>query len=48
MLLLDIVDEEGSFYFSIEAEFVSPVYVHITLATNTDGESPSFAQLLQC
>ena len=44
----DIVDEEASFQFSPEAEFTSPLYVHITLATNTEAESPCFKQTLQC
>ena len=44
----DIVDDEGSFQFSPEAEFTSPSYVHITLATDTEAESPYFAQMLQC
>ena len=45
---VDIVDDEGLFQFSSEAEFTSPLYVHITLATDSEAESPYFAQLLQC
>ena len=44
----DIVDDEISFQFSSEDKFTSPLYVHITLATYTEAESPCFAQLLQC
>ena len=39
----DIVADEGSFQFSPEAEFTSPLYVHITLAANTETESPHFS-----
>ena len=35
---VDIVDDEGSFQFSPEAEFTSPLYVHITCATDTEAE----------
>ena len=45
---VDNVNDEGSFQFSPEAEFTSPLYVHITLGTDTEAESPCFAQLLQC
>ena len=31
-----------------EAEFKSPFYVHITLATDNKAESPCFAQLQPC
>ena len=44
----DIVDVEGSSQFSLEAEFKSFLYVHITLATETEAESSCFVQLLQC
>ena len=44
----DIVDDEGSFQFSPEAEFRSPSYVHITFATETEAETPCLGQLLQC
>ena len=44
----DIVVDEGSFQFSPEAEFTSPLYVHITFATDTEAESTCFAKLLQC
>ena len=45
---VDILDDETSFQFSPEAIFISPLYIHITLATDTEAESPCFAQLLQC
>ena len=45
---VDIVGDEGSFQFSPEAEFASPLYVHINLATDTEAESLCFAQLPQC
>ena len=35
---VDIVDDEGSFQFSPEAEFTSPLCVHITRATDTEAE----------
>ena len=44
----DIVDDVGSFQFSPEPEFTSPLYIHITRATDTEAESPCFAQLPQC
>ena len=44
---VSIVDDKGSFQFSPEAVFASPLYVHITLATNIETESPCFEQLLQ-
>ena len=44
---VDILDDEVSFQFSPEAIFMSPLYIHITLATDTETESPSFAQQLQ-
>ena len=42
------VDDGGSFQFSPEAESTSHLYVHITLATDTEVESPCFSQRLQC
>ena len=45
---LDIVDYEGSFYFSPELEFISPSNVHITLVTDTIAESTCLEKLLQC
>ena len=45
---VDIVDDEGSFQFSLGAEFISHLYVQINLKTDTEAESPCFAQLLQC
>ena len=45
---VDNVADEGSFQFSPESELASPLYVHITLATGAETESPCFAQLLQC
>ena len=44
---VDIVDDEGSIEFSPEAEFTSPLHVHITLAANTEPASLRFTQLLQ-
>ena len=44
----DIVDDESSFQFSSEVEFISSLYVHITLAADTEEGSLCFAQLLQC
>ena len=44
----DVVDDEGSFEFSPEAEFTPLLYVHIPLATDTEEEAPCFTQLLQC
>ena len=35
---VDIVDDEGSLEVSSKAEFLSPLYVHITLATDTEVE----------
>ena len=43
----DIVDHECSFQFSPEAEFTSPAYVHVPLATNNQAELPCFPQLRQ-
>ena len=31
-----MVDDEGPFHFSPEAEFTSPLCVHVTLATGTE------------
>ena len=36
---VDIVDDEGSFQFSPEAEFTFHLYVHITLATDTEADT---------
>ena len=44
---VDIVDVESSFQFFLEVEFSSPLYVHITLATDTEAESPCYVKLLQ-
>ena len=44
---LDLVDDEGPFQFSPEAEFTSPLYVHITFATDNKAESQCFKELLQ-
>ena len=50
-LLIDasgnIFDDEGSFLFSLEAEFTSPLYVRIIFATDTELELLCFAELLQ-
>ena len=35
----DIVDGESSFQFSPEAEFTSPLYVHVNFATDNEAES---------
>ena len=43
----DTVDVEGSFEFPPKAEFTSPLYVHITLATDTDAAASCFSQLRQ-
>ena len=40
------VDVEGSFQLSFEAEFISPLFAHITFAKDTEAESPCFTQLL--
>ena len=42
--------EQGLAWFlcSSEAEFISHLYVHIVLATDTEAKSECFAQLLQC
>ena len=45
---VDIIDDEGSFEFSTKAEFTSPLYIHITLATDTKAPSSGLEQLLQC
>ena len=42
---VDNIADEGSFQFSPESELTSPLYVHITLATDAETESPCFAQL---
>ena len=44
----DTVDDQSSFQFSSEVEFMSPLYFLFTLAAVTEAESPCFAQLLQC
>ena len=36
---VDIVDDEGYFKFSPEAEFTSHLHVHTTLAVDTEAES---------
>ena len=43
----DISDGEGSFDFSLKTEFTSHLYVHVTLATDTEAATSCFAQLLQ-
>ena len=47
MMLLLILLMMVSFQFSHEAEFISPLYVLITLVTDTDADSTGFAQLIQ-
>ena len=44
---VDIADNKGSFQFSPETEFTSPLYLYIILATETEVEAPCLAQLLQ-
>ena len=41
----NIVDDEGSFEFPPNVEFTSSLYVHITLATNTEAAASYFALL---
>ena len=45
---VDIVDDEGSFQFSPEAEFILDLHVQITLETDTEAVSRCFTQLLHC
>ena len=45
--LIDIADDEGSVEFSPKAKFVSPLHVHIILATDIDPASLLLTQLLQ-
>ena len=47
MMLLLTSDDESSFEFFLKAEFTSHLYVHITLATDTEAPASCFAQLLQ-
>ena len=42
----DISDDEGSFEFFLKAEFTSHMYIHITLAIDTEAAASCFAQLL--
>ena len=44
---VDIVDDEDSFEFSFEAEFILALYFHITLVRDTEPEWLYLAQLLQ-
>ena len=44
---VDIVDDEGFFSFLLKVN-AQPLYVHVTLLTDTEAESPWFAQLRQC
>ena len=37
------VDDESFFKFSPKAEFASPLYVHITLAIDTNSKTSCFA-----
>ena len=41
---VDIVDDEGSFQFSLKTEFTPSSYVHITLAAGIEVEAPCFTQ----
>ena len=47
MMLLLISDDESSFEFFLKAEFTSHLYVHITLATDSEAAASCFPQLLQ-
>ena len=40
-----LVDDEGSFQFSPEAEFISPLHVQVTFPTDTKAESLCFVRL---
>ena len=42
----DTVDDESSFEISRNAEFISPLHVHITYVTDTDAAASRLAQLL--
>ena len=42
---VDIVYDESSFQFSPEAEFTSPLYICVTLSTDTEAESSCFLRL---
>ena len=44
---LDIANDNGSFQVSSEAEFTSPLSVHVTFATDTEEELSCCKQLLQ-
>ena len=46
--MIHFVDVESSFQFSPDAEFISLLYVHITLASDTEPESLCFPQLPLC
>ena len=37
---VDISDDEGSFQFSLKAEFISHLYLHVTFAKDTEAELP--------
>ena len=45
---VDITDDEGSFEFSLKVKFISPLYAHVTLPTDIEGESPHFSHFVQC
>ena len=40
-----LVDDEGSFQFSPEAEFISPLHVQVTFPADTKAESLCFVRL---
>ena len=42
----DTVDDESSFEISPNAQFISPLHVHITYVTDTDAAASRLAQLL--
>ena len=43
-----IVDDEGSFELTLKLNSHPPLYVHITLVTDTKAPSSRLSQLLQC
>ena len=45
---VDFADDMSSFQFSPEAQFTSPLYFYMTLATDTEAKSLCFPQVLRC
>ena len=41
---VDIVEDESSFETSPKAEYISTLYVHITLPKDTEAEPPHFLE----